>query len=301
MRPNKFKDIIGQDKVKKSLQISIKSAKEREEPLGHTLIDSQPGYGKTTLAMAIANELGCNTKTILGGNIKSFKDILPTLTNVQPHDILFIDEIHRVNKRIAESLYTVLEDFRIDLPFENDEGEYEIISIDLPKFTVIGATTEVGKLVKPFIDRFKLQFTLSQYSKGEISQLLIKNCEELKVSIENKALDILSVASRGTPRVAISLLEWIRDYAVAHDLKVVTETNLVDALAMREIGRDGSTLNDRRYISFLRKQKVPVGLETIVASTGIDKNTVEYVVEPFLLARGLIKKTNKGRVANERV
>ena len=297
LRPKTFKDILGQDKVKESLQISIKSAKKRSEALGHVLIDSQPGFGKTTLSLAIANELGVPVKTVLGGNIKSFKDILPTITNMKEGEVLFIDEIHRVNKRIAESLYTVLEDFRVDMPFEADNGDMEIITIDLPTFTIVGATTELGSLVSPFRDRFKLKFSLETYSKDTLFQILKINSKKLQLNINEQALDILATASRGTPRIANSLLEWIRDYSVAKDIGKVTKENTKAALDMRDIGLDGSTENDRRYLNFLKSQKGTVGVSTISSSINIDRETIESVIEPFLLSHNKISKTPRGRIA----
>ncbi len=296
-RPKYFSEILGQDKAKEALGISIASAKSRGDALGHVLIDAPAGLGKTTFSMAIGNELGVKIKQVLGGNIKSFKDILPTITNMKENEVLFIDEIHRLNKSTTESLYTVLEDFRVDIPSENEKGDKEIIHIDLPKFTVIGATTEVGKLPQPFRDRFKLKFSLELYDAVSLAKIIKYNCDKLSMSMEDRAVLRLAKASRGTPRIANALLEWVRDYSIAKGLQSVTESDLKAALTMRGIGMDGSTENDRKYVSFLRKIGKPVGLSTLESALNIDRETIESVIEPFLLRLNVICKSSKGRVA----
>lgn len=296
LRPKTFNSILGQGKVKQALSIAIDSAKTRRDALGHTLIDASAGQGKTTISLAIANELGVGVKTVLGSNIKTFRDIIPTLNNIKQNEVLFIDEVHRINKRIAESLYTVLEDFRMDLPFKTDSGEMEIINIDLPRFTIIGATTEIGKLVKPFIDRFKLKFTLEQYSDEIIQDLIKTNADKLKVNLTREAIVALSKASRITPRIANALLEWIRDYALSLKISIVSDQNIVDALQMRGIDKDGSTENDRRYLEFLKNQKHPIGINTISSSLNLDIETIENIIEPWLLSSKKIIKTSKGRI-----
>lgn len=297
IRPKYFNDIIGQEKVKEALSIAIKSAQARGDALGHVLIDAPPGLGKTTFSMAISNEIGAKTKQILGGNIKTFKDILPVIANIKKNEVLFIDEIHRLSKRTTESLYTVLEDFRIDIPSENEKGEKEILSIDLPKFTVIGATTEVGKLPQPFRDRFKLKFSLELYDPISIAKIIKHNCNELSISMTDEAIIRLARASRGTPRIANALLEWVRDYSIAKSLENVTVDDLKASLTMRGIGMDGSTENDRRYMSFLKKIGKPVGISTLESALNIDRETIESVIEPFLLRLNLICKSSKGRIA----
>lgn len=296
LRPNKFSDIVGQHKVKNALAISINSAKLRNDSLGHILIDANAGQGKTTISLAIANELGVGVKTVLGSNIKTFRDIIPTLNNIKQNEVLFIDEVHRINKRIAESLYTVLEDFRMDLPFKTDSGEMEILNIDLPRFTIIGATTEIGKLVKPFIDRFKLKFTLEEYDVQTIKNILIINSNKLKINLTDSAFDILANASRKTPRIANALLEWVRDYSISFNLPFIANDDIINALSMRGIEQDGSTENDRKYLSFLKQQNYPVGINTICSAINIDNETVENIIEPWLLSCGKIIKTSKGRL-----
>lgn len=296
-RPKCFSEILGQDKAKEALSISITSAKTRNAALGHVLIDAPAGLGKTTFSMAIGNELGVKIKQVLGGNIKSFKDILPTITNMKENEVLFIDEIHRLSKNTTESLYTVLEDFRIDIPSENEKGEKEILSIDLPKFTVIGATTEVGKLPQPFRDRFKLKFSLESYDAISIAKIIKNNCNRLSIPMSDEAIIRLARASRGTPRIANALLEWVRDYSVAKGLESITADDLKASLTMRGIGMDGSTENDRKYMSFLKKMGKPVGISTLESALNIDRETIESVIEPFLLRLNVICKSSKGRIA----
>jgi len=297
LRPKYFDDIIGQEKVKEALSIAIKSAQARKDALGHVLIDAPPGLGKTTFSMAIGNELGVKTKQILGGNIKTFKDVLPVIANIEKNEVLFIDEIHRLSKKTTESLYTILEDFRFDIPSENEKGDKEIISIDLPKFTLIGATTEVGKLPQPFRDRFKLKFSLSLYDYISIAKIIKTNCKNMSIPISDESIISLAKASRGTPRIANALLEWVRDYGIAKDLEWITQSDLRDSLSMRGIGMDGSTENDRRYLKFLKKVNKPVGISTISSALNIDQETIESVIEPFLLRLNLICKSSKGRIA----
>lgn len=297
LRPKFFKDILGQEKIKESLSIAIHSAKVRNDALGHTLIEAQPGLGKSTISSAIANELGVDCKVVLGGNIRSFKDILSTILNMKEREVLFIDEIHRINKRMAESFYTILEDFRMDLPMETDDGSKIIETFHLPHFTVIGATTEFGSLTKPFRDRFKLKFTLNLYSEADLTEIIIVNCHKLNVNMTKGAAKMIARASRGTPRIANGILEWVRDYRIAKSLPHLSESDIEAALAMNGIGLDGSTENDRRYLNFLKKQKAPVGVSTISATLGIDIDTIEQVIEPFLLINEKITKSNKGRIA----
>lgn len=293
LRPQKLDDIIGQDNVVQTLKIAIKSANIRNDALSHCLIQSASGMGKSTLAYAVANELGVEAKTILGGNIHSFKDILPTVAGMKERQVLFIDEVHRVTKRIAESFYTILEDFRVDFIKKKKE---EIESIDLPRFTVIGATTESGNLPEPLRNRFQLRLELQLYSVSTLSKLLAKNIIKLGVQINTAGILAIAKASRGTPRIANGLLEWVRDYGLAKGLKSLSERNVEAAIALQGIGPDGSTENDRRYLSFLRNQKRAVGLSTLVSSLNMDRETILHVIEPFLLRKQLIQRTSKGRI-----
>jgi Holliday junction DNA helicase RuvB len=291
LRPTKFSDIVGQEDVIKSLEVSILSANIRHDSLPHTLIESQPGLGKSTVCGAIANELNVEMRTILGGNIKSFNDIYPVLCEMGYREVLFIDEVHQINKKMAESMYTVLEDFRADIIKEN-----QIESTKLSKFTIIGATTESGAMPKPLRERFKLRFILEPYSIDEIEGLIENNIKKLKVNISRRGIRYLARASRGVPRNANRLLEWLRDYQIANFMEGLQIADVETALGYHKIDSEGLTENDRIYLEFVKDQGKPVGVVTIAASTGIDRETILNVIEPHLLSTNRIKKTQKGRI-----
>ncbi len=292
LRPTTFGELIGQDKLIDSLSISVLSANKRNEALNHCLFSGPAGLGKTTLSEALANELGTDIQIANGANLRSVKNLLPYLTRATERSVLFIDEIHRMTTLVEEFMYPVMEDFKLNMT----DGE-EVISIDLPKFTIVGATTEAGTLAAPLRDRFKLKFTLELYDELSLATLIESNCNKLKIKMSDDAIFSLAKVSRGTPRIANGLLEWVRDYKVAKNLNVVTHGNLLDSLSLRGIDPDGSTENDRKYLNFLRKQKCPVGVNTIASSININKDTITNVIEPFLLQGNLILKTSKGRVA----
>ena len=298
LRPSRFENLIGQDKLLESLKISVASAKKRKDSLNHCLLSGPPGLGKTTLAMALANELGVSIQVANGANLRSIKSILPYVMKVGERSVLFIDEIHRMTNLVEEFLYPIMEDFKLDMSVEGKKAnDGEVISIPLPKFTIVGATTEAGSLSAPLRDRFKLKFTLELYDQQSLSCLIKQNCQKLNVRVSNGAVFALAKVSRGTPRIANGLLEWIRDYQIAKGLKIVSEGDLVDALAMRGVDPDGSTKQDRKYLNFLKKQNAPVGIDTIVSSTNINKDTILNVIEPFMFQTGKVLKTSKGRIA----
>lgn len=292
LRPTRFKDLVGQSKLVDALKISVDSANARGDALNHCLFSGSAGLGKTTLSEALANELGVDIQIANGANLRSIKNLLPYLTRATDRSIIFIDEIHRMTTLVEEFMYPVMEDFKLNMT----DGE-EVISIDLPKFTIVGATTEAGSLAAPLRDRFKLKFTLELYDELSLSCLIENNCKKLNVSMSDDAIFSLASVSRGTPRIANGLLEWVRDYQIAKGLNEVSQGNLLDSLAMRGIDPDGSTENDRKYLNFIRKQKSPVGVNTIASSININKDTITNVIEPFLLQNNLIIKTSKGRLA----
>jgi len=292
LRPTRFADLVGQSKLVESLNISVLSANKRKDALNHCLFSGAAGLGKTTLSEALANELGVDIQIANGANLRSVKNLLPYLMRATERSIIFIDEIHRMTTLVEEFMYPVMEDFKLNMT----DGE-KVISINLPKFTIVGATTEAGTLAAPLRDRFKLKFTLELYDELSLATLIESNCNKLKIKMSDDAIFSLAKVSRGTPRIANGLLEWVRDYKVAKNLNVVTHGNLLDSLALRGISPDGSTENDRKYLNFLRKQMSPVGVNTIASSININKETITNVIEPFLLQRNLILKTSKGRVA----
>ena len=292
-RPTNFSEIIGQESLTRALKISVDSSNRRGCALGHTIFSGPPGLGKTTLANALANELGVELKVVNGATFRSPKVVIPYLMKIKEREILFIDEIHRMTKITEEFLYPVMEDFKLNVVMGNDK----IVSMNLPKFTVVGATTEVGSLSAPLRDRFKLSYALELYSQESLSTLISLNAGRLGLNIDHSVITALAGASRGTPRIANSLLEWLRDYAISKNLRIVTMEHLHSALSIRKIGLDGSTENDRKYMDFLEQQKTPIGINTIASSLNIETETIKDVIEPFLLRSGLIMISSRGRSA----
>ena len=291
LRPKTFDEIIGQDNVKSCLQIAIKSAKMRSDVLNHTLFLGPPGTGKTTLALATAHELKSKIYLANGGNIKNIKDVLPYLSRLRRGDVLFIDEIHRVHTRVQESLFTVMEDFRLDLAKSG-------ASINFEPFTLIGATTEAGMLLRPFYDRFIHNLVLEDYNIDELCKIIKINCDKFKVYAEDVAVVDMAQRARYTPRVANSILSFCRDYACCNSdgTRTIISGHIVkSAMNLKKIDEKGLDSSDKRYIMVLRRAGKPLGLNTLVGTTGLSRETIENQVEPFLLKLGLIEKTTKGR------
>ena len=297
LRPNKLSDILGQKQVINVLNINIKSAKHREDCLPHTLFYGPPGTGKTTLANAIANEMGCSIQVANGANLRTIKNLIPYIMRVEEHSILFIDEIHRMTKIVEEFLYPVMEDYKVDMSVAGKDMIGETISIDIPKFTLAGATTEYGSLSKPLIDRFQHKHTLKLYNNIDLKQIVDYNSIKLNLKMSDNAAKFVTRVSRGTPRIANSLLQWLRDYRIAQGLESLSEDDVEAAMGMKGIDSEGMTEVDRKYLKVLRKSGQPMGINTISSIIGIDKETIEGIIEPWLLSNGKIIKTSKGRVA----
>lgn len=288
LRPKDFDNIVGQSNLKECLRISIQSAKERKDVLNHILMQGKAGTGKTTFALAIGNEV--NTKVFLanGGNIKNSKDVLPYLVRLQFGNVLFIDEIHRVHTRVQEALFTVMEDFRFDL-------SKNLSSIELQPFTLIGATTESGLLLRPFYDRFVHKYIIEEYSVEDLSEIVNRNSKKLNVNIDSKAIYQIATRSRFTPRIANSLLLWCRDYAFSLKSNITFDI-VKKAMDLKKIDEKGLDDSDRLYINVLESAKKPLGLNTLVGMTGLSKETIEQQIEPYLLKLGMIDKSQKGRI-----
>ena len=303
LRPDNFDNIIGQEEIINNLKISVTSARTRGDVLQHCLFYGNAGLGKTTIARALANELDIDIQIANGASLSTNRDVLPYLMKLKEGSILFIDEIHRVNKKVQEYLLTVIEDFRLDIVIPAGKKDFgETITIDLPKFCLVGATTEMGDLVQPFLDRFKLKHFMRFYSSDELLLMLKGNSSKLKVDVSEAGLNVIAKASRGTPRIANSLLEWVRDYQIANDLQGLEKEQVTTAIKMQGIDENGLNPIDRDYLSVLEKlsKESPVGVNTLCSALSLDKNTIEQKIEPWLIQQGYISKTPKGRILVEK-
>ena len=296
LRPTKFDDILGQASVLEALQISVDSAKTRNTCLGHMLFYGPAGTGKTTLANAISNEMGCSLQTANGANLRSIKSAVAYLMKIEKDSILFIDEIHRMTPIVEEFLYPVMEDFKIDMAV----NEEKTISVPIPSFTLVGATTEIGLLAKPFIDRFKNKHTLKLYSDKDLRAIVEVNIGKLEISLSDDAMNLVAKISKGTPRIVNSTLEWLRDYKIAKHLGQLSIDDVKEAMKIRGVDASGLTDVDRQYLRALNKSDAPLGVDTISATTGIDKATIEDIIEPWLLRNDIIMKTPRGRILNRK-
>lgn len=298
LRPKALKEYIGQDKVKENMKIYIEAAKKRGEPLDHVLLYGPPGLGKTTLSNIIANEMNSSIKITSGPAIEKPGDLAAILTNLTEFDVLFIDEIHRLNKTVEEILYPALEDFSLDIIIGKGPSARSI-RLDLPKFTLIGATTKAGSLTTPLRDRFGIVSRLELYTPEQLAQIIKRSATILGVEIEEKAIDEMARRSRGTPRIANRILKRIRDYAaVLGDGKITLEIAKI-ALNKLEIDELGLDEIDRKILKTIIEQYKggPVGLETLAVTIGEEVETIEDVYEPYLIQIGFLTRTPRGRIA----
>ncbi|MEG1363491.1 MAG: Holliday junction branch migration DNA helicase RuvB, partial [Clostridia bacterium] len=300
LRPHNFDEYIGQDKVKSNLEVYIKAAKDRNESLDHVLLYGPPGLGKTTLAGIIANEMNVNLKITSGPAISKAGDLAAILTNLSENDLLFIDEIHRMNKTVEEILYPALEDFSLDIIIGKGPSA-RAIRIDLPKFTLVGATTKIGSLSSPLRDRFGIINRLELYDNLDLSKIITRSAKLLNIEIDENAAIEIGSRCRGTPRIANRLLKRVRDFAqVDNTNKIdydITKRSL-DRLEIDELGLDN--IDRHMLLNIINNYNGgPVGLETIAASIGEDKDTIEDVYEPYLLQIGFLGRTPRGRIVTK--
>lgn len=300
LRPTTLGEYIGQNKAKDNLEIYIKAALERKEALDHVLLHGPPGLGKTTLAGIIANEMGVNIRITSGPAIEKAGDLAAILTNLSEHDILFIDEIHRMSRTVEEILYPAMEDYALDIIIGKGPSARSI-RLDLPKFTLIGATTRVGLLSAPLRDRFGVIARLELYSEDELKTIVKRSAKLLGVDIAEDGAAEIASRSRGTPRIANRFLKRVRDFAQVKYSGVITKEVADDALGHMEVDKKGLDQTDKRLIQAMISHfgGGPVGLDTIAATIGEEPNTIEDVYEPYLLQLGFITRTPRGRVATK--
>lgn len=300
LRPKSFRDFFGQEKLKKNLKIFIEAAQKRDEPLEHILFYGPPGLGKTTLAHIIAQETKANIRITSGPAIERTGDLASILTNLERRDILFIDEVHRLSKPVEETLYPAMEDFCLDIVVGKGPSA-RTLRLELPQFTIIGATTRIGLLSSPLRSRFGTTLRLGFYSSQDLAQIVKRSAGLLSFPIDKEAAKEIARRSRGTPRIANKLLRRIRDFAQVREKGKITKEVVEEALLMLEVDMVGLDQADRRVLqAIIRKHNGgPVGIETIAATISEDIGTIVDVYEPFLMQIGFLRRTSRGRVATQ--
>ncbi|HBP13229.1 MAG TPA: Holliday junction branch migration DNA helicase RuvB [Firmicutes bacterium] len=301
IRPQVFDEYIGQTDVKENIKVFVTAAKMRNTSLDHVLLYGPPGLGKTTLSHIIANELGVNIKTASGPTIEKSGDLAAILSTLEPYDVLFIDEIHRIPRYIEEILYSAMEDFKLDIVI-GTEGQSRNINIDLPPFTLVGATTRAGDLSSPLRDRFGITCKLNYYTTEELKTIVKRSARVLNLNIDDKAAEIIAKRSRRTPRIANRLLKRVSDFALVKGLDVINESITNESLKRLNVDESGLDKTDIEYLESLinKFNGGPVGIESIAASIGEEQTTIEDVIEPFLLQEGFIKRTIRGRQVTDK-
>lgn len=300
LRPKKLSDYVGQDKVKENLRICMQAAKQRGEPIEHILLYGAPGLGKTTLAYIIANELGAGIRITSGPAIEKSGDLAAILTNLSEGDILFIDEIHRLNRVIEEILYPAMEDYALDIIIGKGPSA-RTLRIDLPRFTIIGATTKISLLSAPLRDRFGMTYHLDFYEQGHIKRIIGRSADILSIELEERSADEIARRSRRTPRVANRLLKRVRDYCEVKGDGKINGEHCLDAFATLEVDELGLDWIDRKILEIIvdKFSGGPVGLNTIAAATGEDTATIEDIYEPYLMRLGFLDRGPRGRTVTD--
>lgn len=297
LRAASWDDFYGQEKIKESLRIAIDAAKKRKEPVDHALLYGPPGLGKTTLSHLIAKEMGSNIRTTSGTALSKVGDLAAILTNLEPFDVLFIDEIHRLPKAIEETLYPAMEDFALDIVIGKGPSAHTI-RLDLPKFTLVGATTRLGLLTGPFRDRFGVVHRLDYYLPERLAIIVQKAAKKLKVAIDQESALAIAKRARGTPRIALKLLKRVRDYTQVKGNGDITKAMVEKALDLLQVDTLGLDDGDRRLIRMMIEKHGggPVGISTLATTLNEDAGTIEEVIEPYLIQIGFMQRTPQGRV-----
>lgn len=300
LRPLNLNDFIGQEETKHNLKVFLEAAKIRSESLDHTLFYGPPGLGKTTLSHIIANEMGVGFKSTSGPILSKAGDLAAILTNLQPNDVLFIDEIHRLHSTVEEVLYSAMEDFKLDIIIGEGPAA-RTIKIDLPKFTLVAATTRLGLLSNPLRDRFGIPLKLNFYRPDELSRIITRDAKILNVNIDDNAAFEIAKRSRGTARIAIRLLKRVRDFAIVANKKTIDKEIVDTSLDRLNIDKIGLDSSDIKYLTFIANNYHggPVGIDTIAAALSEERDSIEDTIEPYLIQCGFLNKTPKGRTITD--
>ena len=300
LRPSLFTDFVGQEKVRERIEIAVEAAKRRGEPLDHILLSGPPGLGKTTIANIIARAMGANIKSTSGPTVEKAGDLAGLLTNLEAGDVLFIDEIHRLQKTIEEYLYPAMEDFKLDIIIDQGPNARSV-RLNLPRFTLIGATTRSGLLTSPLLTRFPMRERLDYYTAEQLKKIVLRSARLLNVEIEDSGAREIAARSRGTARIANNLLRRVRDYAEVRGDGRITASIADAALAMLEIDSNGLDEMDKRILETIifKFSGGPVGISSLAVAVGEEPDTIEEVYEPYLIMQGYLNRTPQGRIATE--